>query len=419
MARGEWLDTRRLEPRMGRPANGIVNAAFIVVLSVLLWWIFFNPKGPISLYTPLYGFSFVVWLLVVGVWQVDVFQFWPFGEGFLRSHILKKGFVLLLINIALSVAIIFIFFYGILGRYGITYFSWFGLAELMERGGIGQASFAARENASLAILYYGLVVAWFGIFWPFGFGRWPWEALKKSVRGFTMWAVTVLIGTFSFFIFFHPHMGAIFYPEQIYAAVPPWWTGFAQTKSAFFNLGWIISIITVILLSGTLWEGRPWSLIKGQPLKGLVAFFGTIVLGLVFFWISIAVMNWWWGEAYLGGQYTDAPYYRYLHVGETATFILIPALVLSFYFGNLPRRFGLWVNATARTLIVIGVGLVFMWAYYELSPILLGTVPGIAQPEETPLCWQLLVVNLIIYHNRFFDNWPGDRRVEGMQGMSS
>ncbi len=41
---------------------------------------------------------------------------------------------------------------------------------------------------------------------------------------------------------------------------------------------------------------------------------------------------------------------------------------------------------------------------------LLGKVPGIAQPEDTPLVWTLLFLAVVLVQRDLFDRWPLRRR---------
>jgi hypothetical protein len=55
-------------------------------------------------------------------------------------------------------------------------------------------------------------------------------------------------------------------------------------------------------------------------------------------------------------------------------------------------------------------GLFLRWLYYAIGPIFLGKVPGIAQAEDTSLCWTVMFLILIIAHGVFFDGYPFKKR---------
>lgn len=70
-------------------------------------------------------------------------------------------------------------------------------------------------------------------------------------------------------------------------------------------------------------------MIKTPWLRRLAVFFGIIVISWAlcfFFWYMQELT---WGEAIRGHRRDAAPDWRWLHVGETAIFFLVPALFRS------------------------------------------------------------------------------------------
>ena len=43
-------------------------------------------------------------------------------------------------------------------------------------------------------------------------------------------------------------------------------------------------------------------------------------------------MNYFWDEAFVGGQYTDGPDFRYIHAGEISGFLMLAAFIWKNYF---------------------------------------------------------------------------------------
>jgi hypothetical protein len=110
-----------------------------------------------------------------------------------------------------------------------------------------------------------------------------------------------------------------------------------------------------------------------------------------------------WGEPFQGGQYTDAPYFRYLHAAEVAGFAVLAAFALDTYLG--PAR-----GAARRALRTLAIGaataLLHVAYYSDAASRLLGKVPGMAQPEDTPLVLTLLLLAVVLVQRELFGGWP-------------
>ena len=48
------------------------------------------------------------------------------------------------------------------------------------------------------------------------------------------------------------------------------------------------------------------------------------------------IMNYFWDEPFMGGQYTDGPDFRFIHAGEICGFFVLAAFILKHYFNNFP-----------------------------------------------------------------------------------
>jgi len=400
-----------------RPFNyiaGLINFAVVFCIVWVLWYIFMNPQGVLKLYTPMYGFALVVLLLCSVVLISKVMDFYPFsenpGEGAAR---ITRGITLTVAAVALMLFINYGVFWNFLGKYGVAYFS---PESIVASGGTGAEPWNARENVSTAIIYFGTVFLWWALLWNLGFGRWPWNDTTRSVMTWSRLFVILFFTIVCYVVLFHPHVCYLFYPPQNKAGVEPWWSSFAGTASAFFSLGLVLCTLAWIVVTDVLWEGYPWKLLEksgqGSLIKGLATAVGTFLLGLITFIILLKIMNFFWMEPFEGGQYTDAPYFRYLHTAEFGGFVMLAAFILALYFNNFPNLNNVWLRCLARVVIAFVGGVLIRSFYYSsATTFILGKVPGIAQPDDTPLVWTNLFLCVVLIQAEFFGNWPLQRKI--------
>ncbi len=391
---------------VGAAVAGIVNLGAVFALVTGLWFVFLHPNGVFAFYTPMYGFSLVVALVAAIVIIAKLVEFYPLQSVAWPDPV--RGAVLTAIAAVMAILIVRVFFWHFIGRLGITYFSPY---SIVAAGGVGAEFFNARENASTAIIYVLTAFLWIALVWSIGFGRWPWLNDSAGVRAWSRFASVTLIATIVYVVLFHPHVCALFYPAQTMAGVAPWWAEFAETASAYFNLGLVLCTVLWIVVSEVLWDRRPWRWLDrdGQPgfLSGAFATIGTIVLGTLTTWIALKVMNAVWMEPFEGGQYTEAPYFRYLHAGEIAGFGMLGAFATRAYLDRSLSRLTPAPTFAVRTLLAAAVGVAaYLFYYSSAGTALLGRVPGIGQPEDTPLVWTLLFIAVILCQMEFFRGWP-------------
>ncbi|MDD3471915.1 MAG: hypothetical protein PHS86_03945 [Syntrophaceae bacterium] len=389
--------------------GGIVSFFVITSLVCILWYVFMHANGIMKLYTPMYGFSLVAVLMVSVVLISKVLDFYPLspvhGEG---SQRLIRGIFLSIMSVVLALVIVYGVFWNFLGKYGIAYFS---PESIIASGGTGAEPFNARENASTAIIYFSAAFLWWGLAWNLGFVDWPWTSSSPGVRAWSKTSTVMLLTILTYILCFHPHVCFLFYPPQNKAGVEPWWSSFAGTGSAFFSLGFVLCGLAWVVISDLLWEKYPWKVLgkdeHGGFFRGIFAVVGSLALGFLSFILLLKIMNIYWMEPFEGGQYTDAPYFRYLHAGEIAGFCVLAAFILKNYFNNWPNWSNLFFNAIIRTGVVFIIALIIYAFYYSpLSTMILGKVPGIAQPDDTPLVWTMLFLTTILIHAEFFSLWP-------------
>ncbi len=402
-----WLATRQLEPRWSIGLSGIVNLIVLIIGVCAIWWIFFSEAGLCKLYTPLLGFSLVIWTLLILLWQTELFDYWPFSRTYLKNtNPLAKGATMTALMIVIYLVLVIGCVFLILGKLGITYFNW---NSLMAYGELGQDALSTRETASWAMLSLSVPFFLFSVWFMFGIGRDLFPELKQPKLGIAMWAIIAVFGIYFFFIFFHPHLGSMFYPKQVYTAIPPWWESIAHTNSAEYSLGILFCTVVATFLAFHLWDGWPFLYVKKQPWRFIIFAVISLVLGYILFRIQLFVFDYLWDEAYVGGQ-NDANFgWRYGHTVTMANFILVIALIQNIYFGQAYEKLNGIVRSVIKTVVAIVIGLLFAWAYYAWGPTLLGVCEGVSHPSENAAAFLIMVINLIMIHDYFMDGWPGYR----------
>ncbi len=391
----------------GMPALwGLVNFVAVFALVCGLWYVFLHPNGIMALYTPMYGFSLLVVLVGSIILISKVLDYWPLAE--VRMGAVTRGVLFTALTCGLMLALVYGFFWSFIGKFGITYFS---PQAIIKAGGVGAEIFNARENASTAITYLFTAFIWIALLWSAGFGQWPWNRAGRGAAALGRLGVVGLLSVIVYVVLFHPHVSYLFHPPQTMAGVEPWWASWAMTSSAYYNLGILLCMVMWIVISDVLWEDYPWRFLDrdgtGSFFRGLAALIGTAILGVASFVAMLRVMEVYWYEPFVGGSYTDAPYFRYLHAGEIAGFVILAAFAVKTYFGGLLGEAPLWLRAFVQTVATLALAAVFYLFYYsELSTLLLGKVPGIGQPEDTPLVWTLLFLAVVLVQLEFFRGWP-------------
>ena len=286
-----WLEERQLSPRWPLPITHVVNIAVLLGVFSVTWWIFQDPRGLMRLYTPYVGYMYTRWLLIILIWMVYIFQFWPMKRAQLESwHPLIKGAVAVAAAFAVMMIVIHGFFQKFLGSLGIAYFNPEITSQFPR-----MTRFFAEEYAALAILMFAALASWLAPAWVVGMERAPWQHERQPVQGFTILIVTFFLSTLLYFVTMHPHMGILYYPWQQFTAVAP------------------------------------------------------------------------------------------------------------------PTRFSTPVNVALRTLIVAVGGVLLMIFYYNISPLVLGTQRGVSQPEQFPMIPTIWLINIMLVHHWYMDNWPAWR----------
>lgn len=398
-----YLEERKLVKRWRGPIPALMNLAFTLLIFAVTWWIFQDPRGIMRFYTPYVGYNYCRWWLIILIWMAYTFDFWPFKKDWIRNaHPLQKGLVLALISVGTMIFFIHGFFEGVLGNFAFAYFNPDQLQKL------GLTEFYSTEYAAQACMMFAVIASWISPAWVVALEGQPWANASQPVRGFSIWLGTFCLSLVIYLMTMHNHMGILYYPWQYFTAIcPPYWEQFAETVSANFHVAWIMCCTVVVWFVEGIWERYPFTMIKRDWPRRIALFIGIIVIAwalCLFFWYMQELV---WGDAIRGHRRDAAPDWRWLHVGETAIFCLIPALFLQFYCGNWPHKFSKPVNILIRTLIVIlGATLIYS-LYYRYAHFVLGTQKGFSHPQQFPMIPGIWLINIWLINWWFMDGWPG------------
>ncbi|MBW1972885.1 MAG: hypothetical protein JRI44_08630, partial [Deltaproteobacteria bacterium] len=103
----DYLEERKLVPRWPAPWPQIVNTLFLLAIFYITWWIFQDPRGWLRMYTPYVGYMYTRWILIVLIWQVYLFHYWPFRRHQIENwHPVVKGIVMTAITVGVLIVLI-------------------------------------------------------------------------------------------------------------------------------------------------------------------------------------------------------------------------------------------------------------------------------------------------------------------------
>ena len=215
-----YLEERKLVQRWPQPIPAIVALVLTLAIFYATWWIFQDPRGWMRMYTPYVGYMYTRWWLIMLIWMVYIFNYWPFKRSWLENtHPLVKGAVLTAMSVAILWVLIKGFFESLLGNFGIAYFNPGNLMKLP-----GMTEFFALEYASLACLMFAAIASWLSPAWVVACEEVPWQDMNQPGKGISILVVTFFLSTLVFFMTMHSHMGILYYPWQYFTSIaPPYW----------------------------------------------------------------------------------------------------------------------------------------------------------------------------------------------------
>ncbi len=382
--------------RYKQPIAGILSILIVFIISLVTWWIFFDPRWHNPL--PLYEMEITAWATVIGgfgligvMWAIW-FENWPYYNWFKTPW--KVGLVGTAINgviICLFVLVFLPLFNSVYsGQNPNSYIAWF----------VGASIFGALSGSCFS----------FAVLWVAGTMYWPFFKIKQPKRGVIVWIIGNTITLIVWFLLFIPAGNPMASSEA--SAVRP----ITFFPSYAFSLGWTQWLIFFSLLTLMAFEYWPWSKLgKKQPYIGLIAFASCTLLGLLisYFFPDIIAKNLF--DPFfiaIGGTPPDAVtrFKGWYMMSITYAIFLICAVVLvSLFFDNWPKKFPQWKNFLFRFLLVMFIGTFSFIGYYLLSPFIFGDNINYWRMNPTPfILWFLWIEILFAYVWR---KWPIYRAV--------
>lgn len=381
--------------RYKQPLAGILSIIIVFIISLITWWIFFDPRWHNPL--PLWEMEITAWATVIGgfgligvVWAIW-FENWPYYNWFRTPW--KVG----LVGTAINAVIIVIFTVVLLPLFNTFYGS--QITNPYIQWYVGASIFGALSGSCFS----------FGVLWVAGTMYWPFFKIKQPKRGVIVWIIGNAITILIWFLLFFPAGNRTATSEA--SAVKP----VTAFPSYAFSLGWTQWLIFFSLLTLMVFEYWPWSKLgRKQPTIGIIAFISCALLGLGVSLLGPYIAEFIFDPFFIkiGGVPPDSVtrFKGWYMMSITYAIFLICAVVLvSLFFDNWPKKYTQRENFLIRFLLVIVIGTLTFLGYYLLSPFLFGDTTDYWRMNPTPfVLWFLWIEILFAYVWR---KWPIYRAV--------
>lgn len=409
-----YLEERKLVCRWHPALSGFLTFLLAFVIFWVTWKIFFEPAGPMSLYTPMKAFQYITWVnAVVIIWAL-VFHFWPFHRRWLdTANPVAKALALGLASTAIAIFIIHVIFQGMVGHLGLAYFS---PGQLYGTGLEGMLYFQVFEYAALAAAFLGIIMIWFVPAWSLNFESWPWKGLKQPALGFSVFSFGLLVSLVFFLFTAHNHLGLLSVRWELMNSIcPAWWTSFAHTLSGYFFLALFLWWIAILFTYDLLWEKWPFREIKRAGIRRWGSFWAVVAIGVcIAFGLYFAQETYpAWGQAVQGARLRAGEHWRWMNIASMAGFWIAAMVFWKYFCGNWPTKFSAATNWIARTWIVVAMTAIFQAVYYTAICPILGLQTTMFHSYQFPLApifWLVIIMIIVAW---FGDMWPGWKKVKG------
>ncbi|NMO89354.1 hypothetical protein [Actinomycetospora sp. TBRC 11914] len=314
--------------RKGLPwwAFGIANVVIVLVVSVLLWWLLVDPQwSPVGSYPQPFEAA-LFWSVIATVWIA-------FNCGWTGPASLPQptrglvGIVVVLVVAAL-----------------VTVLLAFGWGAIDPSFAASRAEGAGFTMGQLIVLFAFFFYVTAAINWM----HWPWAGrLEQPWLGLA-------------------EIGALVLPTLVVygvLAVPNVAT-WADKGTALIEtttlIGWFYSLIVSVVITGLLWENRPWSLAGTPGRVAALSFVGNIVFGTVLYFVVGGLARLLMGPANvaaLGDGVTE-------YAAELGVCWVFWMIAWGNVFGNKPTHLGAVANDAVRFVVTLVLGALTFLAYY-------------------------------------------------------
>ncbi len=405
------MGSHQPKPRWGQPLTGLIALSLFTLIALVVWWIFVDPRGLFHTYEQPF-LAFMAWMILVGLWQHMIFGDYPF-ENLSPG---KRLVVQASINVAAVWFIIYVIFGELIGRLSIPFWSLEALHNAMPS--LSEHSLADTVGAALTL--FVLIGFFTYAFWTIAFQKWPFVGLKQPALGLAEWGITTVFTVIFFGLLIFPHFATYLASKEFFGQTI-WWGGLSamiggKSSTVNFNVGWWEWAIVYLFMTANVWEGKPWHLIKKQPLRGIVTVLGIFTLALLTVKILMTGMNVIYGPvdtvAKDGIMNLE---YRYYHTATLAGFTLFPFLIWNHYFDNWPQKYGVVTGWLIRTVGVFIIAAILAFIYYAVCEPVLG-LPSIfannlieyqgRHLNNKPLVWLFWWIIPLLWNDWFAHKWP-------------
>lgn len=307
-------------------AFGAANIVVITVLSVVIWWLLVDPEwSAVGSYPQPFN-ALLFWTVISVVWVA----FSCGWTGPVRLGQPARGLVATVVVLAMSAAIT-----------SLLAFGW----------GAVDPSFAASRPEGAGFTMGQLIVLFAFFFYvtaAINWMHWPWAGrLEQPWLGLA-------------------EIGALVLPTLVVYGVlaVPGVATWADQGSVLIGtatlIGWFYSVIVSVVVTGLLWDNRPWSLAGAPGRVAAVSFVGNLAFGTVLFYAVGGLARLLMGPANVAALGDGVTQYA-AQLGVCWVFWMV---AWANVFGNRPTHLGTVANAALRLVITLALGVVTFLGYY-------------------------------------------------------
>ncbi|MFX0059800.1 MAG: hypothetical protein ACFE8J_15995 [Candidatus Heimdallarchaeota archaeon] len=373
-------------PRNKQPLSGIFSLIVVLIISIITWYIFFDPR----LHDPhmVHYASLIGGFGLIGIVWAIWFENWPYYEKF------KKPWKIGLIGTIINIIIALIFTFILLPLFNLIYPPSIQIEDSFLSWYVGASIFGSLSGSGFS----------FSVLWVAGTMYWPFFKHKQPKRGIYIWIIGTIIMIIVWLILFLPSGNPTAITE-----------GDIVKRQYAYSLGWTQWLIFFSLLTQLVYEYYPWNKLGiKQPYMGIICFLVCAILGLIVSLIFPFIIPFTFDPIFLaagGDPINDVIRFKgwYVMSISYAIFLILAIVVVSLFFDNWPKRFTQRKNLIFRFLLVIILGTAGFLGYYFVAPFVFGDPIG-GEPNEfwninpTPFVLWFLWIELLYAY--VWKKWP-------------